>query len=452
MKVFSAIVLLTGAAVGSVTGTSTEYQLVADGCSSENPCGTCVGHCTSTEDCLADHECVDTGDNNAARRMGGCVGLALPGFSYCWDPESSFSVLPKVNEGDIEIQEPEEEMNCDEGDGPCDECVGDCDTDEGCNGSLICLQRNEGEAIPGCYGKVHNQKDFCVDPAKVGSDQQQLGETVFEKRSSQIMAEFSVPKDACSPDTPCDMCQADCDTHDDCAGDLVCLSRDAAEYVPFCYGSAVDSRDYCVERFVTFFPKTNESDIQFGKHNFLDDDMTCTGPDGACLPCEGDCDFDADCSEGFACFQRNDNEPVPGCYGLAGKFWDYCAPEDVVPPLPTMDFDKTAGSDVEFAQEKACKPEDKCGLCQNDCDTDEDCEDGLVCLQRAANEPVPGCWGAAVESRDYCTKADYGTDPGTAPASPSSAPKPEGAPSSAPAMNGHIISMTLFAAAAITIL
>ena len=32
--------------------------------------------------------------------------------------------------------------------------------------------------------------------------------------------------------------------------------------------------------------------------------------------CQGSCTEDFDCLEGLKCFQRNDNEPIPGCQGL----------------------------------------------------------------------------------------------------------------------------------------
>ena len=44
------------------------------------------------------------------------------------------------------------------------------------------------------------------------------------------------------------------------------------------------------------------------------------------------------------------------------------------------------------------------GLCEGDCDKDDDCQDGLVCFQRDEFEDVPGCIGGREnDSRtDYC--------------------------------------------------
>ena len=42
-----------------------------------------------------------------------------------------------------------------------------------------------------------------------------------------------------------------------------------------------------------------------------------------------------------------------------------------------------------------CDSTSPCNRCQGDCDSDEDCADGLVCLQRDGFEAVPG---------KYCSK------------------------------------------------
>ena len=56
------------------------------------------------------------------------------------------------------------------------------------------------------------------------------------------------------------------------------------------------------------------------------------------------------------------------------------------------------------------KPEDVFPLaaCHGDCDKDEDCQSGLVCMQREGGEVVPGCNGEDKSSTDYCyNKAMY---------------------------------------------
>jgi len=48
--------------------------------------------------------------------------------------------------------------------------------------------------------------------------------------------------------------------------------------------------------------------------------------------------------------------------------------------------------------------------CQGDCDVDTDCLDGLVCMQRKPNMPVPGCDGNDESTVSYCAQAQYFVD------------------------------------------
>ena len=52
------------------------------------------------------------------------------------------------------------------------------------------------------------------------------------------------------------------------------------------------------------------------------------GNDGAATnlqACRGECDADAQCATGLACYQRSHGEAIPGCHGDGGGTdWDYC--------------------------------------------------------------------------------------------------------------------------------
>ena len=54
-----------------------------------------------------------------------------------------------------------------------------------------------------------------------------------------------------------------------------------------------------------------------------------------------------------------------------------------------------------------CDPISQCGPCEGDCDSDEDCEQGLRCFKRKADsfDEVPGCIGGATDAtgHDFCT-------------------------------------------------
>jgi hypothetical protein len=52
-----------------------------------------------------------------------------------------------------------------------------------------------------------------------------------------------------------------------------------------------------------------------------------------------------------------------------------------------------------------CTSSAQCGQCQGDCDSDDDCEQGLQCFQRSSSEKVPGCDAGGngdVAHYDYC--------------------------------------------------
>jgi hypothetical protein len=40
----------------------------------------------------------------------------------------------------------------------------------------------------------------------------------------------------CTPEAPCAQCYGDCDTDDDCQGNLQCYQRDGGQVVPSCSG------------------------------------------------------------------------------------------------------------------------------------------------------------------------------------------------------------------------
>jgi len=60
----------------------------------------------------------------------------------------------------------------------------------------------------------------------------------------------------------------------------------------------------------TFDPRQ----LQQEDSNFPDVDFVGNGQNNLGL-CQGDCDNDADCEGDLECFQRDSNDPVPGCRG-----------------------------------------------------------------------------------------------------------------------------------------
>ena len=120
---------------------------------------------------------------------------------------------------------------------PLGECEGDCDSDNDCEGDFVCFQRDEGEAVPGCYvgsgGSLNNNWDYCVRPQTYQSG----NELSFKGNNGEPSSAY-----------PLAMCQGDCDSDSDCADGLTCFQRDANEEVPGCVGGLEDSSsaDYCI--------------------------------------------------------------------------------------------------------------------------------------------------------------------------------------------------------------
>lgn len=166
-------------------------------------------------------------------------------------------------------------------------------------------------------------------------------------------------------------------------------------------------------------------------------------PDPSRFPlqvCQGDCDADNDCAEGLVCFQRDALMEVPGCEGGAtfAAATDFCmadstkTPTTAPTPQPTESPSPTAAPTVSLAPTKSPSPttapvteaptpyvpkqievvgndgfpEDlfPLGLCQGDCDDDDECGWGLYCVQRNnADDPVPACDSTGADSdRDFC--------------------------------------------------
>ena len=84
------------------------------------------------------------------------------------------------------------------------------------------------------------------------------------------------------------------------------------------------------------------------------------------------------------------------------------------------------------------------GLCMGDCDSDNDCDTGLICFQRDVNETVPGCEGGSLEASrtDFCvmdgpepsTISPTGSKPPTSPPTPKPSTAPPKSPTAEPSM------------------
>jgi len=120
--------------------------------------------------------------------------------------------------------------------------------------------------------------------------------------------------------------------------------------------------------------------------------------------CQGDCDRDSECQDGLVCFQRSGFTPVPGCSSKGAVHADYCydpnaAPAQtsppISPPVAANALETVMGENGDVVGTQSL------GVCQGDCDSDSDCEIGLVCFQQNG-ESVPGCAGNPASTTKYC--------------------------------------------------
>lgn len=96
---------------------------------------------------------------------------------------------------------------------------------------LICFQRDfEPRSVPGCAGDAfqigNGDDDFCIQASS---------------NTLNLRGDNGEPASA----FPLGNCQGDCDTDDECAGNLQCFDRAEFEDVPGCTGFGVSGFDYC---------------------------------------------------------------------------------------------------------------------------------------------------------------------------------------------------------------
>eukprot|EP00980_Cylindrotheca_fusiformis_P000754 scaffold175_cov153-Cylindrotheca_fusiformis.AAC.6 len=390
-----------------------DIPIVLVGVDPPNILGLCEGDCDRDGDCKPGLKCFQRVQSFSP--VPGCSGGAQDAslYDYCVRNSHNFPALTNVGVNPSS---------------PLQRCEGDCDSDSDCASSdLFCYPRSVANTrVPGCSGGKSDDSlfDYCIrrvdvplrsfptsDPTPVpfpsptpvpSSDPISYPFPTDEPTPDASSPPASLPAsvapiqvptaDPSSPPItptqpgntvlplkftksfPLGRCEGDCDDDNDCEGNLICFQRDEYDPVPNCSGGLKDrsKTDYCIRS--TDAPERIPLSI------------TQTFPLGRC---EGDCDDDDDCEGGLICFQRNENESVPGCLGGSKdrSKTDYCTPplEAIRPPLEvTQTF--------------------PLGRCEGDCDSDNDCESGLVCFQRDENESVPTCSGGSRDSSrsDYC--------------------------------------------------
>lgn len=175
-------------------------------------------------------------------------------------------------------------------------CKGECDDDDQCASGLKCFQRTYGGKIPGCYGP--------------GGDFGTLGKWDYCYAPYPTSATLGGDNDNDATNLPA--CRGECDGDWQCAPGLRCFQRLGKESIPGCSGSGTSGLDYCYDPLIP-------GRLQGKNLNSI--------PEHGFMACTNECDKDSDCGHGLFCFQRDNYDDIPGCYGDAKKDWDYCVLE-----------------------------------------------------------------------------------------------------------------------------
>ncbi len=113
---------------------------------------------------------------------------------------------------------------------------------------------------------------------------------------------------------------------------------------------------------------------------------------------------------GLKCFKLKKPGPVPNCEGIGEKKKGYCHDPNVNSGLfgsrvsSRTDPTGTTGNEELVLKGEKGKPADAypLGACEGNCNNNDDCVSGLVCLKRDSFEPVPGCIGEGEKRKNYC--------------------------------------------------
>ena len=138
----------------------------------------------------------------------------------------------------------------------------------------------------------------------------------------------------CTSFIPCGEDEGDCDFHNECQNGLFCGSNNCPASLSF------DSEVDCCVNCAT---STNNGEIAFCYCN-------------TCSEYEGDCDSDDECQHGLSCGSEN----CPASLGFDSEA-DCCS--------------LSTNGDLNF-----CTTINPCGEYEGDCDSNDECQNGLVCV------------------------------------------------------------------------
>jgi hypothetical protein len=378
--------------------TINQPRISLTGCSEENPCRRCEGDCRSDMDCVGNLVCKQ---KEGPGTVDGCSGFDPSNSDFCVEPTAqTYDELPLSLPGCSATS-------------PCGLCQGDCDNDDECMGHLVCRQKSGPGSVDGCLGFDQSNSDFCVEPTVAAVVVTSTPAPVSVTSNSDIPSDSSsnsgtgalkLSLPGCSVDNPCGLCQGDCDNDDECGGQLVCRQKSGPGSVDGCAGYDNSNSDFCVEPAATVAIINRDSDnsgsiIAGGKISLSLPGCSAAQP---CGLCEGDCDSDADCDGDLVCAFKSGPGSIEGCSDFDNSSKDFC----VNPPVSSG---KSASNTVKDSRGHllglpGCSVDTPCGLCEGDCDNDDECGGHLVCRQKSGPGSVDGCLGFDQSNDDFCVE------------------------------------------------
>jgi hypothetical protein len=303
---------------------------------------------------------------------------------------------------------------------PCDICQGDCQTDDHCKGTMLCFQRSsQTQEVPGCFGKgigAVGGENYCYNPDSP---------VIKGSGKTDVNGMTSLSSPGCSKDKPCGMCQGDCDNDDECEGNLVCEQKVGPGSATGCSGLDSSNSDFCVKPsigVITTSPAPATTIIRTLAPIKTGAVLSIRAPecskDKPCAMCQGDCDNDDECEGILICKQKDGPGSVEGCGGFDNSRTDFCttpsgsvsstsSPLPIITNTPAGVVTKSpvpGGTALEFRTPQ-CSKDAPCGLCQGDCDNDDECEGNLICQQKDGPGSVEGCLGYDRSKSDFCVAA-----------------------------------------------
>ena len=348
-------------------------------CSSSKPCTIGQGDCDTDSHCQGNLVC---GHNTSTD----CPSGAPSGFDCCKASSNGYDECSTSNK--------------------CSAGEGHCQSHDECQSGLVCGTQNCASNYPSDY-------NCCMTPSQ----------------------------DYCTASNQCIDGEGDCDSHNECQGNSVCGTGNCGSYWPSGYDCCMTpSMSYCTTSSKCYEGEGDcdssaecQSGLVCGSLNCGSDwpsgydccmqptlDYCQTNP---CKDGEGDCDSDDDCQSGLVCGIDNCGSDWPQGYDCCmTPRMDYCSSsskcgegighcdshaecEDGL-ACGTDNCGSTwpSGYDCCYTPQchnsespawDCCRVDAKCGQGLGDCDSDEECENGLVCK-------ADGCGSDWPEGYDCC--------------------------------------------------